>query len=280
MHERYHHVTFKVANGRSESWSHKFAVRATNSTKLKLPCHLRLLPQPPSHLTPNHPMPIPFRPRLPPPSLTRFAKAFIWVPALVIFLNDHVAHSAFVTGVSMKPTLSPHYSDSGASDLVLFNVWSARKDLKRGDVAQFMSPNKPEQFAVKRIIAVPGDTVILDPRRRPAVGEGPEPTAARAWDSWQGRAVVPPGHVWVEGDNWRKTSDSNWYGPISKSLITGKAVAVLWPGERFWTRPWEGWRGRTRVVEAAGDGLGEGHWTERGLPVELAEVGDVGLPKG
>ena len=32
--------------------------------------------------------------------------------------------------------------------------------------------------------------------------------------------------VWIEGDNWRKSLDSNDFGPISKGLIQGKAVKV------------------------------------------------------
>lgn len=176
----------------------------------------------------------------------------------------------------MKPTLSPNYDTKRESDVVFWNVWSAKRDVKRGDVLQFASPNEPEVLAVKRVVGLPGDTVVLDPKRRPRVSEGPDPTAARAWDSWQGRAVVPPGHIWVEGDNWRKTSDSNWYGPISKSLITGKAVAVMWPRERFWSKPWEGWKVRTRVAE----GRGPEDWTKDGLPVELVEVGDIGIGKG
>lgn len=64
-----------------------------------------------------------------------------------------------------------------------------------------------------------------------------------------GKVVVPFGHVWVEGDNWRRSYDSCDFGPVSKSLIDGKAV-------RVWRRGW--WRGivdgrdgkgKTRVVE-------------------------------
>lgn len=210
-------------------------------------------------------------------SLATCAKTLVWASALAIFLNDNVLAVAPIKGTSMKPTLSPRYDETQERDIVLFQVWGAHRDLRRGDVAHFMSPNKPEQFAVKRVIALPGDTVILDPRRRPKVAEGPEPTAAKAWDSLRGRVVVPPGHVWVEGDNWRSSSDSNWYGPISKSLITGKATAVLFPSARFWSKPWKEWKGgRTRVIE----GRAPKDWTKEGLPVELAEIGDLGLPKG
>ena len=99
-----------------------------------------------------------------------------------------------------------------------------------------------------------GDVVVLDPRRRPSrERDGADLPESRSWDMWPaGRARVPEGHVWVEGDNWRKSNDSNWYGPMSRSLITGRAVAVVGPWERFWERPWEGFKSRTRVMPGEG----------------------------
>lgn len=91
--------------------------------------------------------------------------------------------------------------------------------------------------------------------------------------AWEGRAVVPKGHVWVEGDNWRKTVDSNNYGPISMSLVQGRAIAVLNPS-KFWTKPWEGFKSRTKVASTPG---GMRDWTE-GLPIELAEIAGSHVP--
>ena len=195
-----------------------------------------------------------------------------WGTAPLIFLNDNVFEITFVTGESMSPTLSPRYHETGRTDLVFFNKWNATSNIRRGDVVHFMNPMKPEALAVKRVIGVEGDVVVLDKRRRPRPREGPEPATARAWDEWRGRAWVPQGHVWVEGDNWRESHDSNYYGPISKSLVTGRAVAVVRPGSRFWTKPWVGFESRTRVVEGRYT-----EWTE-GLPVELAEIREPHVP--
>ena len=136
-----------------------------------------------------------------------------------------------------------------------------------------MNPSRPEALCVKRVVGVEGDVVHLDPRRRPRNKEGPEPSEARAWDEWRGKAKVPEGHVWVEGDNWRESRDSNYYGPISKSLVTGRPVAILLPLSSFWTKPWTGFESRTKVVE----GQWVRDWTE-GLPVELAEIRDPAMP--
>jgi inner membrane protease subunit 2 len=99
------------------------------------------------------------------------------------------------------------------------------------------SPQHPEVLAIKRIIALEGDTVYT---RAPY----PYPTA-----------VVPRNHVWVEGDNkdGHKTLDSNYYGPIAKPLIVGKVTHVLLPWNSFGAIPWSDYKGRTKVIKGQPD---------------------------
>ena len=148
------------------------------------------------------------------------------------------------------------------------------KELKRGDVVQIMRPHQAEGVSVKRVIGLEGDTVVLDPRRRPSTRTGEQHVGAAAWDAWRGRAKVPPGHIWLEGDNWRDSLDSNYFGPVSKSMIDGRALTLIWPPRRFCTRPWEGFRSETTVIPAGGP---KQKWTE-GLPIELAEIDEPHLP--
>lgn len=94
----------------------------------------------------------------------------------------------------------------------------------------------PERFAVKRIIALEGDTVITKP---------PYPFP---------REDVPCGHVWVEGDqvDGNKTMDSNRIGPVSRSLIVGRVGGVVWPWRKAGRIRWEDWRGSDRVLVGQG----------------------------
>ena len=190
-----------------------------------------------------------------------------------IFIQDNVFKVVDIEGSSMAPTISPLYKDTEKKDWIIWKKWNATKNIQRGEVVHFMNPQKPEAFSVKRVIALEGDVVLLDKNRRPKPNEIGWERKAQAWDAWKGKAMVPQGHVWVEGDNWRKSHDSNYYGPISKSLITGRAVAVFWPPDRFWTEPWLGFKSKTKVIE----GHGTTDWTE-GLPVELAEIRDPHMP--
>ncbi|OTA32646.1 hypothetical protein BTJ68_07741 [Hortaea werneckii EXF-2000] len=161
----------------------------------------------------------------------------------------------------MEPTLSPLDNTTGQKDYVLWNKWEIESKIRRGDIVLFSLPGRPDDRGTKRVIATEGDTVILDPRRRPkdeASGRGlPESTG---WDMYKRRVEIPPGHVWVEGDNWRKTRDSNWYGPISKSLIQGKASAVVWPWDRSGSKPWESFMSKTKVIQGQPREERENEW--------------------
>ena len=41
----------------------------------------------------------------------------------------------------------------------------------------------------------------------------------------QGHMVeIPPGHVWLEGDNALNSTDSRYYGPVPSSLVKGRVI--------------------------------------------------------
>jgi hypothetical protein len=64
---------------------------------------------------------------------------------------------------------------------------------------------------------MPGDTIV-----RNDLGNdlGDEESSHR---------VVPPGHLWIEGDNSNNSLDSRSYGSVPASLVIGKVVCRLWP---------------------------------------------------
>jgi signal peptidase I len=114
-----------------------------------------------------------------------------------------------------------------------------------GDVLVFHPPD-PEAgrgaLYVKRCVAGPGDTVLIDRgallvngRRLRVEGEAPADGAEQF-----GPVVVPRHHYFMMGDNRRNSVDSRHWGPVAAESIVGRAAFVYWsldPGGRsFWER--------------------------------------------
>lgn len=171
----------------------------------------------------------------------------LWVPPAAkgifigittwITVNDHFFEPVTIEGVSMAPTLSPTFKETGEKDVLLMKKWKPTKDLERGDVVMLNLPHKPEKLGIKRVVALEGDWVTLDYKRRPKDSiEGPT-AAGQVWDAigeqkefgvGKRRWKVPLGHVWVEGDNAGMSKDSNTYGPVSfRRLHGGMHVDML-----------------------------------------------------
>jgi inner membrane protease subunit 2 len=170
------------------------------------------------------------------------ALRWIYYPTLGILTWDFLNHSFFrfqwVLGPSMSPTLSPNHETRGEKDLVLIFrrtlSGSAISTLQRGDVITLTKPHDPTGESVKRVVALPGDTVLRDVRR---VGKQAEEEGRWSNDlglRQLGPVVrVPVAGVWVEGDGWRKSRDSNDFGAVSQSLINGRVWGVVWPPSRW-----------------------------------------------
>ena len=96
-----------------------------------------------------------------------------------------------------------------------------------GDVVVFWPPHDPRSPWLKRIIAVggetirfAGDTVTVDgrPLSEPYVAPGDV-----AYEFLE--ETVPPGHVYVLGDNRMNSADSRLFGPVPSASIIGRLCA-------------------------------------------------------
>ena len=80
---------------------------------------------------------------------------------------------------------------------------------QRGDIVIAKNPSDPHQNICKRVTGVEGDRIPLEYRET--------------------YRFVPPGQVWVEGDNSTESRDSRNYGPVPLGLVRGRVVAKVWP---------------------------------------------------
>ncbi|RKP35102.1 peptidase S24/S26A/S26B/S26C, partial [Dimargaris cristalligena] len=108
-------------------------------------------------------------------------------------------------GPSMLPTLHVQ------GDWLAYDRISHRMGwLKPGDVVLCVSPSDPNRLICKRLLGMPGDRIIHDPRKSDS------PTIE-----------VPPGHIWIQGDNMGYSIDSRLYGPLPMGLLFGKVWAIV-----------------------------------------------------
>ena len=117
-------------------------------------------------------------------------------------VTTYVVDLTLCTGPSMEPTLNAN------SDLVLLDRVSPRLGrIATGDIVVADSPTRPGETVCKRVAAVAGERI---------------PGSFFA-------DVVPPGCVWLLGDNRRNSTDSRIYGPVPTDVIKGRVVLRVWP---------------------------------------------------
>lgn len=147
-----------------------------------------------------------------------------------------VALPIYVASDSMAPTLTRGHR------LVLDRVTYRFRAPRRGEVISFRAPDGGDYGMVKRVIAVAGDTIELRQKQVWLNGEHKyeryayysRPDEALEGDNL-GPLAVPPGHVFVLGDNRDSSFDSSsWKDPatgaphpfLPLSAVTGKVRGV------------------------------------------------------
>ncbi len=149
----------------------------------------------------------------------------------LMFLIINIAVQNFdVDGVSMEPRL--HNGERLMVDKVSYMFHSPA----RGDVVVFVAPPQPTLDYVKRIIALPGDTVSVDNGIPTVNGVAlkefyvdPHNMGASPTDKLVHNMVVPAGEYFVMGDNRAESFDSRSWGFLPRKDIIGRATLVYWP---------------------------------------------------
>src|ERR1700739_3724601 len=133
-----------------------------------------------------------------------------------------------VEGTSMQPQLRDQ-------DRLFINKFVYRfEKISRGDVVVFHYPRDPEKSYIKRVIALPGDSLRIDAGRVYVNGERiDESYVPRAYRDSRSmpEIVVPADRYFVMGDHRSISSDSRDFGPVVRDLIYGKAAFVYWPAD-------------------------------------------------
>jgi signal peptidase I len=152
------------------------------------------------------------------------------LPALLIALLVHayVAEAvAIEDGPSMQPNL--YVGDRLMTEKISYHLHPPR----RGDVVIIERP-AGEVSLVKRVVAVEGEVVEVRDGHTFVNGQPiDEPWVAHFGGQDYGPALVPPGHLFVVGDNRAVSRDSRAIGPVAVDSIRGRVWLVYWPPEQF-----------------------------------------------
>lgn len=148
------------------------------------------------------------------------------LPAILIALLIHLflAQATRVEGYSMEPTLYGHQR------LVIEKVSYHLHPPRRGDIVVIHVPNYGREMLIKRVIALPGETIQVSNGQVFIDGQPlQEPYLRTVTRGDYPATTVPEGAVFVMGDNRNNSNDSRSFGPITFADIVGKAWVRYWP---------------------------------------------------
>jgi len=153
---------------------------------------------------------------------------------LALFIRFFIAAPYVVSGASMEPTFEDwHY-------LIVDRVSYDFEEPQRGDIVIFDLPQDTSRALIKRVIGLPGETVILsgtDPTvtivnaAHPQGFQLSEPyiDPANYGGASNMRVTLGPDQYFVLGDNRKVSADSRLWGILPKSDIVGRVFLRLYP---------------------------------------------------
>jgi signal peptidase I len=152
------------------------------------------------------------------------------IPAILIaiVLNLFIVQPTKVRGESMEPTL--HTDEYLLVEKISYRLHEPR----RGDVVVFKYPRDEQENFIKRVIAVPGDTVEIDSGRVSINGQSiVEPYLLQLPRESMPLTEIPTGKLFVLGDNRLNSNDSRSFGMVTMSEVLGRAWLRYWPIDQF-----------------------------------------------
>ena len=202
-------------------------------------------------------------------SVAELVESLIIAGVLVfLVIRPFFLQAFFIPSESMEPTLMGHnagisqtgeeYKDTIHDHIFVNKMVYRLREPRRGEIIVFKAEKKADKTAelmgrqpvenvlIKRLVAVPGDTLEVKPDEtgkmrvylngRPLVERytkaemNPNPGASFAVN---GPLKLGPNELFVMGDNRNNSNDSRFWGPLPRSRVIGKAELIFWPLSRI-----------------------------------------------
>ena len=176
-------------------------------------------------------------------SIRQWAESIVFALAIALLINAFVFQRMVVAGPSMEPGLKdgdslfvqkmahtfsrlPDYGDIVVLDSRIHRQRSVRDDLTES-FSRLLK--QPDYFYVKRVIGRPGDTIEIKSGLVFRNGRRLDEPYIKDQGS-RGRDqvfTVPPGHLFVMGDNRNNSMDSRYFGSIPLEHCLGVVFGKL-----------------------------------------------------
>lgn len=151
---------------------------------------------------------------------------------LALFIRFFIAAPYIVQGASMEPTFQD------LNYLIIDRVSYNLGEPHRGDVVVFDLPQNTSKALIKRIIGLPGETVIIQGNTVTIVNdahpqgfqlEEPYVDAANFGGASNVHTTLGPDQFFVLGDNRNVSADSRVWGTLPREDIVGRVFLRLFP---------------------------------------------------
>lgn len=164
--------------------------------------------------------------------LFSFLISFVVAVLIAMFMQRFIIINANIPSGSMENTIM-------TGDRVIGNRLAYLFDSpERGDIVIFKYPDDERQLFVKRVIGMPGETVVIEDAKVFIDGVLLEETYLK--ENWVVDAdsytfVVPENSYLVMGDNRNNSKDSRYWMNtyVKEEQILGEAVFCYWPFDNF-----------------------------------------------
>jgi len=191
-----------------------------------------------------------------------YLEALLIAGAFLGFSNTFVIKTFYIPSASMESTLlvGDHLFVNrfiyGPARSALADKVMPSRDIRRGDVVIFRSPEEPDLDMVKRCIGLPGDVIEMDAKDLYVNGQWVDDSSYTRHSESRiipgrdtfGPLTVPDGHYFCMGDNRDNSKDSRFWGVVPRHFIKGRAFLIYWSyGGETSDGVWRGWGHRLRL---------------------------------
>ena len=181
-----------------------------------------------------------------------YIEAIAWALVITLFLRTFVIQAFRIPSESMADTLL-------VGDFLFVNKLEYGPKIpfthirlpglhppRRGEVIVFQWPEDPSKDFIKRCVAVGGETVeiehkqvfvdgvrLVEPYVKHEAGE--EPAGYTPRDNFS-PPTIPPGELFMMGDNRDNSNDSRFWGNVPMDLVKGRALFIYFStaGTAWW----------------------------------------------